>query len=173
MSALMVPFYEKLMKISYNLPKLDIVAVPNLPNTVSAEPWGVIILEEKMLIDNSVNSSSSDRVHTGKFLAQVLARQWFGGLVTMEWWSDVWLNDGAANYLAQFAASSCIAGLDAFKLFFVEVTQRAFSFDSTTVTYPLSISEATSLTDEKFHSFFDAVAYSKVRKYLRFLHRLL
>ncbi|XP_069758954.1 thyrotropin-releasing hormone-degrading ectoenzyme-like [Narcine bancroftii] len=93
----LLEFYEDYFNISYSLPKLDLLAVPEFPYA-AMENWGLnVFVEEIILLDPEV-SSISYLLDTTMIVAHEICHQWFGDLVTPIWWEDVWLKEGFAHY---------------------------------------------------------------------------
>ncbi|MEZ5421241.1 MAG: M1 family metallopeptidase [Vicinamibacterales bacterium] len=151
-----VAFFNDYFGIKYPFGKLDIIGVPDFA-AGAMENAGAITFRERMLLVDETTASIGVRKSVASVIAHELAHQWFGNLVTMKWWDDIWLNEGFATWAANkpLAAWKPEWRMD---LNAAEETQTALGLDALRSTR--AIRTAVSTPDE-INEVFDPIAYEK------------
>nr|XP_048706530.1 endoplasmic reticulum aminopeptidase 2-like isoform X3 [Caretta caretta] len=161
-------FYEQYFGIYYPLPKQDLVAVPDFQSG-AMENWGLTTYRETSLLYDPETSSASDKLWVTMVIGHELAHQWFGNLVTMEWWNDIWLNEGFARYMEFISVDATYPELQV-NDYLLGTCFAAMGRDSMNSSRPIS-SKAENPTQIK--EMFDTVSYDKGACILHMLRNFL
>ncbi|TSM85984.1 Endoplasmic reticulum aminopeptidase 2 [Bagarius yarrelli] len=161
-------FYETYFNIYYPLPKLDLIAIPDFQSG-AMENWGLTTYRETSLLYDPDVSSTSDKLWVTLVIGHELAHQWFGNLVTMEWWNDIWLNEGFAQYMEFVSVEATYPQLKA-EDYLLDICFVAIGRDSLNSSRAIS-SSAENPTQIK--EMFDTVSYDKGACILHMLRHFL
>ena len=158
--------YNDYFGVPYPLPKLDNIGSPGSSQFFGAmENWGAIYtFEYALLLDPSI-STQRDRQGVFGIAAHEMAHQWFGDLVTMRWWDDLWLNEGFASWMASRTTAKLHPEWQT-ELDNVEIRESAMSRDAAATTHPIVQHIE---TVEQASQAFDAITYSKGEAVIRML----
>jgi puromycin-sensitive aminopeptidase len=161
-----LPYYDEYFGTPYPLPKLDNVAGPGQSQFFSAmENWGAIFTFERSLLNDPATTSEAGRQRVFGTEAHEMAHQWFGDLVTMDWWGDIWLNEGFASWMANKATQHFHPDWGA-DIAHVAAREGAMGQDSFSTTHPI-VQDVR--TVEQANQAFDAITYSKGESVLSML----
>lgn len=100
-----IDFFDDYFGVAYPLPKSDHVALPDFA-AGAMENWGLITYREMALLADPATIGVSGKHYIATVVAHELSHQWFGNLVTMKWWDDLWLNESFANYMEYVAVNA-------------------------------------------------------------------
>ncbi|KAM9138605.1 endoplasmic reticulum aminopeptidase 1 [Pangshura tecta] len=152
----LLDFYENYFSIPYPLPKQDLAAVPDFQSG-AMENWGLTTYRESSLLYDPGKSSASAKLWITMIIAHELAHQWFGNLVTMEWWNDLWLNEGFAKFMEYVSVSITHPDLKV-EDYFLGKCFDAMEVDALNSSHPVS----TPVEDPaQIKEMFDDVSYEK------------
>lgn len=158
-------FYEKYFDIPYPLPVLDLIAIPDFA-AGAMENWGAVTYRESTLLIDSEKSSVGNRQWVALVIAHELAHQWFGNLVTMEWWTHLWLNEGFASFIEYLAIDHIFPDWDIWTQFVSSEMGTAYKLDALSNTHPIEVMVG---HPAEISEIFDKVSYSKGASILRML----
>ncbi|XP_072272161.1 aminopeptidase Q isoform X2 [Pyxicephalus adspersus] len=159
-------FMEDFLNVSYPLQKTDFVAMPDL-GVGAMENWGLITFQESSLMYNPDQKFSTSKVLTCLIVAHEIGHQWFGNLVTMKWWNDIWLNEGFASYMEFTGASLADPKLRLNEFFMVHNLINIFEKDARVTARAVSMKEEDVENVDDILSLFDEFAYDKASALLR------
>lgn len=162
-----VLFFSQYFGINYPFKKLHWIALPEYI-TGAMENWGAITSRERILVHE--NSAVSDKISSASTIVHEVAHQWFGDLVTMKWWDDLWLNESFASFMELVCLSRLHPEWRQEEMFIFEDLSSGMQLDSLLSTHPIS-SEIK--TPEEAHQIFDAISYSKGASILRMIQDFL
>jgi aminopeptidase N len=161
-------FYNDYFGVKYPLPKLDLIAVPGSVGG-AMENWGGIVFNESILLFDPASSPDALRRNIFSVLAHEMAHQWFGDLVTMAWWNDLWLNEGFASWMQNKAAERLHPEWQTW-LNSGTSKQIAMDADARPTSHPIQQPVA---DESEAESVFDSITYSKSQAFLRELENYL
>ena len=177
-SAEILKYYNDYFGVPYPLPKLDQIAIPGGFGG-AMENWGGITYYEAVLLFDPKNSSAETKQDIYEVIAHEMAHMWFGDLVTMAWWDNLWLNEGFASWMG----SKCTAHFNPdWEVWLARELPRdptrrtgiakeaAMEGDARSTTHPIQQRIA---TEEEANSAFDDITYKKGQSFLRMLESFL
>jgi len=158
-------FYEKYFDIPYPLNTLDMIAIPDF-SSLAMENWGAITFREIGLLVDEEKTSLGSKELIAEVIAHELAHQWFGNLVTMEWWTHLWLNEGFASYIPYIVVDKLFPKWNIWERFNTQTLGVALKLDALNTTHPIEIEVH---HPDEIGEIFDAVSYSKGASIIRML----
>ncbi|KAI0989893.1 hypothetical protein GJ496_006551 [Pomphorhynchus laevis] len=161
-----LPYYAEYFDIKYPLPKVDLVAVPDFA-AGAMENWGLITYRDTALLVDPENTSKAAKQYVALVVGHELAHQWFGNLVTMDWWTDLWLNEGFASWIEFLSVDSLFPNLDIWTQFVFLDMKRAFDLDGLRSSHPIEVEVK---SPDEIDQIFDSISYSKGASIIRMLH---
>ncbi|KAJ7407487.1 Glutamyl aminopeptidase [Willisornis vidua] len=152
-------FFEKYFNMSYSLPKLDKIAIPDF-GTGAMENWGLITYRETNLLYDPEESATSNKQRVAAVIAHELVHQWFGNIVTMDWWDDLWLNEGFASYFEFLGANATEPDWQMLEQVLIDDVLPVMKDDSLLSSHPIVVDVS---SPAEITSVFDGISYSKAQ----------
>ncbi len=150
-------FYNDYFDIDYPLLVLDLIAIPDF-ESAAMENWGAITFRETAILVDDEHSSLSNKQWVAIVIAHEIAHQWFGNLVTMEWWTDLWLNEGFASYMENYCVNHMFPEWHVWDLYLADRYSIALRLDALANSHPI---EVTVHHPNEINEIFDMVSYAK------------
>ncbi|KAK4459188.1 peptidase family M1-domain-containing protein [Cladorrhinum samala] len=165
LAAKTLAFYEKVFGIEFPLPKMDQIAIPDFAQG-AMENWGLVTYRVvDLLLDEKV-SGAATKERVAEVVQHELAHQWFGNLVTMDWWDGLWLNEGFATWASWYSCNIFFPEWKVWETYVVDNLQRALSLDSLRSSHPIEVPVKRA---DEINQIFDAISYSKGSCVLRMI----
>jgi aminopeptidase N len=155
-------YYNRYFSIKYPFEKLDLLAVPDFA-AGAMENAGAIIFRERLLLLDDSTAATTQRKQVADVINHEMAHQWFGDLVTMRWWDDIWLNEGFANWMERKPIEEWHPEWNP-QLDMVRETQAAMNIDALASTRSIRTRVE---TPAEINQVFDALAYQKTGAVVR------
>lgn len=150
-------FYNEYFDIPYPLSKCDLIALPDFASG-AMENWGCITFREQALLVDPKNTSLPMKQWVANVVAHELTHQWFGNLVTMKWWNDLWLNESFASLMSYLAIDQLFPEWKVWEDFIVSEQSQALKLDALENTHPIQV---TIKHPDEIRTIFDAISYEK------------
>ncbi len=152
----MLHYYDNYFGIHYPLKKLDLIAIPNF-EAGAMENFGAITFRETDLLLNAKTASVGAKLNVAIDVAHEMSHQWFGDLVTMNWWDNIWLNEGFATWMENKAVANMHPEWDIPQVVAAE-KEDTLDYDATPTTHAI---RATANTPAQINQMFDTISYYK------------
>ncbi len=158
-------FYNDYFGIPYPLPTLDLIALPDF-ESAAMENWGAVTFRETALLVDDEHTSFANKQWVAIVIAHELAHQWFGNLVTMHWWTDLWLNEGFASYMEYLCTDHMFPEWKVWDLYLAERYSLALRLDALANSHPIEVEVH---HPNEINEIFDMVSYAKGSAVIRML----
>ncbi|BAT78001.1 hypothetical protein LR48_Vigan04g234000 [Vigna angularis] len=160
--------YKNYFATPYSLPKLDMIAIPDFA-AGAMENYGLVTYRETALLYDEQHSAAANKQRVATVVAHELAHQWFGNLVTMEWWTHLWLNEGFATWVSYLATDSLFPEWKIWSQFLHESTE-GLRLDGLAESHPIEVDINHACEIDEI---FDAISYRKGASVIRMLQSYL
>ncbi|XP_015200657.2 glutamyl aminopeptidase [Lepisosteus oculatus] len=158
-------YFENYFNMNYSLPKLDKIAIPDF-GTGAMENWGLITYRETNLLYDQNESSSYNKQRVASVISHELVHQWFGNIVTMNWWDDLWLNEGFASFFEYIGVNKAEPDWQMRDIMLIDDVLPVMVDDALLSSHPIIVDVS---SPAEITSVFDGISYSKGASILRML----
>ena len=169
LAAKTLDFYEKTFDSKFPLPKMDMVAIPDFA-AGAMENWGLITYRVVDLLLDEKATGAATKQRIAEVVQHELAHQWFGNLVTMDFWDGLWLNEGFATWMSWYSCNTFYPEWKVWQGYVTDTLQGALSLDSLRSSHPIEVPVKRA---DEVNQIFDAISYSKGSCVLRMISKYL
>ena len=162
-------FYSDYFGIQYPIAKCDLIALPDFASG-AMENWVCITFREQTMLVDPKNSTLTNKQYVALVVAHELTHQWFGNLVTMRWWTDLWLNEGFASWMEYLAVDHLFPDWQLWTQFAIDEQHPALQLDALEHTHPIEVPVH---HPDEIRTIFDTISYSKGASVIHMLHEYL
>lgn len=166
-------YFEEYFGIEYQMDKLDMVAIPNF-SAGAMENWGLVTYRSSSLLYRKGSTTEMQKLYIAETVCHELAHQWFGNLVTMRWWNDLWLNEGFATWAGTLATAAMAKDInllyDPWVNFLESDITQGMIMDGKLSTHPINVKVESA---GEISSIFDAISYHKGGSVIHMLSKYL
>ncbi|KAK6630961.1 hypothetical protein RUM44_003133 [Polyplax serrata] len=162
-----LPYYKEYFNIAYPLPKIDLIAIADF-SAGAMENWGLVTYRETCLLVDPENTSAIRKQWIAIVVGHELAHQWFGNLVTMEWWTHLWLNEGYASFVEFLCVEHLFPEYDIWTQFVTDTYCKALELDCLDNSHPIEVPVG---HPSEIDEIFDDISYNKGASVIRMLHK--
>ncbi|XP_044766534.1 puromycin-sensitive aminopeptidase-like [Coccinella septempunctata] len=166
MSIKALKFFTEYFKTPYPLPKLDLIAVPDY-KTDAMENWGLITFRDINLLIDPLSSTNLTMRWISLIVSHEVAHQWLGNLVSMEWWSQVWLQEACAQFAENMCVDYYFPNFQIWQHFALEFLYTALELEEAGNAHPV---ETVIKNPEELEDLYDGISYNKGSALIRMLH---
>ncbi|KAG6024767.1 hypothetical protein E4U41_001688 [Claviceps citrina] len=160
-----IDFFSEIFDIDYPLPKSDLLAVHEFTHG-AMENWGLVTYRTTQVLFDDKTSDARFKNAIAYVVAHELAHQWFGNLVTMDWWDELWLNEGFATWVGWYAVDHLHPDWQVWAQFVNEGMEAAFRLDGIRASHPIHVPVRDALD---VNQIFDSISYLKGCSAIRML----
>lgn len=157
LAAKTLKFYETTFDSEFPLPKMDMVAIPDFA-AGAMENWGLITYRVVDVLFDEKTSGASTKERVAEVVQHELAHQWFGNLVTMDFWDGLWLNEGFATWMSWYSCNIFYPEWKVWESYVTDTLQNALNLDSLRSSHPVEVPVKRA---DEVSQIFDAISYSK------------
>ncbi|XP_032666261.1 glutamyl aminopeptidase isoform X1 [Odontomachus brunneus] len=164
-----IEYYIDLFQIDYPLPKLDMAAIPDFVSG-AMENWGLVTYREARLLYDNVTSSTATKRDIVNVICHEFAHMWFGNLVTLAWWNDLWLNEGFATFMSFKSADTFLPDWGFMEQFLINEIHTVFVTDAKLSSHPIV---QTVKNPDEITAIFDEITYQKGSSVIRMMENFI
>ena len=162
-------FYEKEFASEFPLPKMDMVAIPDF-SAGAMENWGLVTYRVVDLLFDEKTAGASTKQRIAEVVQHELAHQWFGNLVTMDFWDGLWLNEGFATWMSWYSCNVFYPEWKVWESYVTDNLQSALGLDGLRSSHPVEVPVKHA---DEINQIFDAISYSKGSCVIRMISKYL